>query len=187
MIAHFLSRHQITGNRTLYIDQRPHVSGTVTRYHSPYTLTDVLARLFEFSNNFIANQLFLAVGAKVFGPPATLDKATRAVSDYLSEELDIKEIKIVEGSGLSRKNRVTARAVIKVLLALLPYRHLMQGNDSLRYKSGTLLNVSSRAGYLMKDGRIFPFVILINTPGKSAQTIMELLEKVDFKTIEPNQ
>ena len=46
----------------------------IYRHVSQYNLTDIVARLLEYSNNFIANQILLAAGAKAFGSSGLHEK-----------------------------------------------------------------------------------------------------------------
>src|SRR6056297_1707 len=55
----------------------------VYRQRSGYTLEEVVDRLMRYSNNFTANQLLLACGAKQYGPPANLSKGVRILRHYL--------------------------------------------------------------------------------------------------------
>jgi D-alanyl-D-alanine carboxypeptidase/D-alanyl-D-alanine-endopeptidase (penicillin-binding protein 4) len=49
------------------------------------------------------------------------------------------------------------------------------------YKTGTLYGISTRAGYIKRtDGELYRYVIMFNTPGKSADTlILRLLRILD--------
>jgi D-alanyl-D-alanine carboxypeptidase/D-alanyl-D-alanine-endopeptidase (penicillin-binding protein 4) len=47
------------------------------------------------------------------------------------------------------------------------------------YKTGTLHGVSTRAGYIAdKNGGLYRYVVMINTPGKSTKPIMRKLLKI---------
>jgi serine-type D-Ala-D-Ala carboxypeptidase/endopeptidase (penicillin-binding protein 4) len=47
---------------------------------SPWTLEEVVKKLLQYSNNFIANQVLRALRAHVHGPPATLDKGVQVLA-----------------------------------------------------------------------------------------------------------
>ncbi|MFN2369247.1 MAG: D-alanyl-D-alanine carboxypeptidase, partial [Desulfurivibrionaceae bacterium] len=89
---------------------------------------------------FIANQIFLQIGAKRFGYPATWEKGRRAVQDFIEKDPELAEaaIKIEEGSGLSRKNRLTVRAMLRILELFKPHAPLLSEKDGVLLKSGTL-------------------------------------------------
>ena len=90
----------------------PNRDREIYRYVSPLPLDQVAAQLLEFSNNFIANQLLVASGAAAYGPPGTLDKGVAAAESFSREVLGM-ETRLVEGSGLSRQNRLSARQLKK--------------------------------------------------------------------------
>ena len=139
-------------------------------------MAQVISKLLEHSNNFIANQLLIVAGAKTYGPPGTLSKGVQAVSVFANDVLKLQNIHVVEGSGISRKNRISAQDLLAVLEAFEPYYRLMPREGQAFYKSGTLSGISARAGYLkIKTGETYRFVVLLNTPGKSVDRIMNIL------------
>ncbi len=138
-------------------------------------------KLLEHSNNFTTNQLLIATGAKIIGSPGTLAKGVAIASDYAKEMLDIENMTIVEGSGISRDNRVSAVQMDQVLQEFLPYHYLMRREGREFYKTGTLYGISTRAGYIKRtDGEFYRYVIMFNTPGKSTDSlILRLLRILD--------
>ncbi|UCD90378.1 MAG: D-alanyl-D-alanine carboxypeptidase [Desulfobacterales bacterium] len=153
----------------------------VLRYHSKYKLEQVVAKLLEHSNNFIANQLLIVAGAEQYGPPGTLEKGILAARSYAYDALKIDQFKMSEGSGISRKNRMSAKTLHKILRAFLPYHSLMPRTGKQLYKTGTLHGVHTRAGYIEDaKGELYSFVILVNTPGKPLEPIMDII----LRTIE---
>ncbi len=148
----------------------------IFRYASRFSMKQIIAMLLEHSNNFIANQLLIASGATAYGMPGTLDKGVRAALSYATHILNINDIHIVEGSGISKDNRISAEGLNKVLHAFLPYYSLMQKTKKAFFKTGSLAGVKTRAGYIENgNGELYSFVVLINTPGKSPRHIMEVL------------
>ena len=151
----------------------------IYRYTSQLTLKQIISKLLEYSNNFIANQLLITTGANVFGPPGTLEKGVLAASAYTKNTLDLKNISFVEGSGISRENRISAKNMHKIIEAFKPYHHLMNESKNEFYKTGTLKNINTRAGYIKnKKGEVYRFVVLINTAGKSTTKIMPAIHKL---------
>lgn len=127
------------------------------------TLEQVVESMLEYSNNFIANQLFLALGADQFGAPANLEKSKKAVHRYIEENFDWTNYIILEGAGLSRKNLLSAKQLIDVLQKFESYRYLLPTQTpEISAKSGTLKNVSTYAGYLHRNDHWSPFAIMIN-------------------------
>ncbi len=149
----------------------------IFRFESPLPLTEMMANLMEYSNNFMANQLLVAAGAHVYGAPGTMEKGLKAARRYAARTLGWSDFIIAEGAGISRENRVTARQIETALGAFRPYRYLMRKEGREFYKTGTLSGVRTRAGFIMKgDGEgWYGFVILLNTPGKSTIPIRNKL------------
>jgi len=145
----------------------------ILRYTSPFDLQGVIARLLKYSNNFIANQILITTGAALHKPPGTLSKGVRAVRTYVKTELGLKGVDMVEGSGISKKNRISPANMLIVLNKFEPYHHLMRREGPEYYKTGNLFGVSSRAGYLRHTGgRLYRFVVFMNTPDKSTRAVM---------------
>lgn len=145
----------------------------VYTYESVYALKECLRKMLEFSSNFMANQIFLAVGAHVDGPPATVEKGVRAVCRYAKDVLGLNDIRIVEGSGISRENRLSALDMLSVLKAFEPQRGLLSGKERVLYKSGTLKGIRTRTGYIEgRHGRPYCFVIFLNSPNMEMESVM---------------
>lgn len=150
----------------------------IYQYVSRFTLAEIIAGLLEYSNNFSINQLLITSGVKVFGAPGNLAKGVRAALDYAAQVLHIADLRIVEGSGISRDNRVSARQMMSILDEFEPQRFLMRRRGREFYKTGTLHDISTRAGYIAADnGGRYRYVVMINTPGKSTEPVMRKLRQ----------
>ena len=151
---------------------------------SPFTLTEAVKKMMEFSSNFVANQLVIASGAKKYGSPGTMEKAVRLLESYGLEKLGISDFTIVEGSGISRLNRISALSLLRVVEAFEPYRDLLRHQGDEYFKTGTLKGISSRAGYINHPaGGRYHFVIISNTPGRSAEKIKRALVSYIFNDL----
>jgi D-alanyl-D-alanine carboxypeptidase/D-alanyl-D-alanine-endopeptidase (penicillin-binding protein 4) len=144
---------------------------------SSKTLDEVLTGLLKYSNNFIANQLFLAMGAKEYGWPATWDKGQRAMTVFYRNTLGLSEKDIVvrEGSGLSRQNRVTPRGMLVILEAFKPHAGLLPFENNCLRKSGTMTGVYGYAGYFAGARGLDSFVLLLNQPKNTRDQVLEML------------
>jgi D-alanyl-D-alanine carboxypeptidase/D-alanyl-D-alanine-endopeptidase (penicillin-binding protein 4) len=145
---------------------------------SPFAVKQSLGKLLEFSNNFVANQLLIACGAKLYGAPGSLDKGVMAAATYAREVLKTDALSLAEGSGISRRNVLTAHVMLKVLNEFEPYHPLLRREGRELYKTGTLEGIRSRAGYIT-DGKegLYRFVVMINTPGKSTDAAMKSIHR----------
>ncbi|MCK5231379.1 MAG: D-alanyl-D-alanine carboxypeptidase [Desulfobulbaceae bacterium] len=160
-----------------------HVADNLTPiyiHRSSKKLTSLIESLMLYSNNYIANQIFLACGAKQSGYPATWEKGRNALTRYLHKELGIDKeaVKIYEGSGLSHKNKITPRAMIKILEIFRPNYKLLPLAGNRRVKSGTLTKVFSYAGYFMTGRQPDSFVLILNQDKNQRDRLLDLLEEI---------
>jgi D-alanyl-D-alanine carboxypeptidase/D-alanyl-D-alanine-endopeptidase (penicillin-binding protein 4) len=160
------------------IDSTDHL---ILRHHSPFILKQVVEKMMAYSNNFMANQILLESGIAQSGPPGTLLKGVTAAREYARKELTMDGLQITEGSGISRKNRITAKNLHKILLKFKPHYKLLRQDGADFYKTGTLKNISTRVGFIGQDEATqYAYVILCNTPGRSAKPVRDrLLEILD--------
>jgi D-alanyl-D-alanine carboxypeptidase/D-alanyl-D-alanine-endopeptidase (penicillin-binding protein 4) len=179
LFLYFLKKEGIRLNGSLKLGKvQKGADKLIYRYVSSFSLMQTLSKLLEYSNNFIANQLLITVGAKTYGPPGNLEKGVRAALIFAKEILEIDHIQIEEGSGISRKNKISTRDFYKILNAFIPYYFLMRHTDQMFYKTGTLKGIHTRAGYIKKkNGELYPFVLMINTPGKSPEPMMDIIQR----------
>lgn len=147
-------------------------------HSSTKPLDEVIRSMLAVSNNFIANQLFLTLGANRFGYPATWEKGQKTLREFYSAELKLTEgvLYMEEGSGLSRRTHITPRAMQAILEAFKPYAGLLRCYGETRLKTGTLTGAYGYAGYFYSDGSLDPFVILINQPRNTRRQVLALLQ-----------
>jgi D-alanyl-D-alanine carboxypeptidase/D-alanyl-D-alanine-endopeptidase (penicillin-binding protein 4) len=146
------------------------------------SLEQMLVDLLEHSNNFMTNQLFLIMGAEAYGAPATVEKGRMAVLDYLDRQ-GLSKLVLVEGSGLSRNNFISARQMLEVLTVFEPNRFLTRTSKdgSVFYKTGTMIDIQTLVGYITRPDRPdepLSFVILLNgayAPG-TREKILDVLK-----------
>jgi D-alanyl-D-alanine carboxypeptidase/D-alanyl-D-alanine-endopeptidase (penicillin-binding protein 4) len=151
-------------------------------------LGEIVREINKFSNNVMARQVFLTLDA---ARPATPEGARDAIRAWLSGKgLNMPELALDNGSGLSRKERISAESLARLLLAawqspvmpeLISSLPLAGVDGTLRkrltdnsatgrahMKTGYLGNVRALAGYLLDDnGKRWIVVFLINDPRSS--------------------
>ncbi len=153
------------------------------RHRSSRSLRDNLDGLLRYSNNFIANQLFLTLGAQESGYPATTEAARAALQQQLAELYgdsfgsDPQSLLMLEGSGLSRTQRSSAAGMMHILEVYKPYADLLPEVDGVLRKSGTLTGVYNFAGYIRGPDGLYPFVILTNQVVNKRAEILRLLQR----------
>ncbi|MDP9109872.1 MAG: D-alanyl-D-alanine carboxypeptidase, partial [Pseudomonadota bacterium] len=169
----------------------------LTQWDSP-SLSELIRDTNKFSNNVMARQLFLALGAG--GQPATIDASRNAVLAWLkSKAIDPSGLILENGSGLSRTERISATTLSALLVAafqspvmpefiaslpLVGYDGTMRKRLALQavaghahIKSGSLQEVRSVAGYVLAaSGKRYAVVCLINhanaVRGAAAQDVL---------------
>jgi len=175
----FLQEHGIRVTGT--VDPLPMPEGPflyTRRLLSPWTLTEAVEKLMAFSNNFMANQIFLASGAHTEGAPATIEKGCSAFCQAMTRLIKHCPA-VVEGSGISRKNRMTARTMDALLKSFAPHASLLHQEGGARFKTGTLNGVSTRAGYFTApDGRRYRFAIFTHRKKGNAGQVLDALKTV---------
>jgi len=141
-----------------------------TNSHSPIylhknsrTLSEMVKPMMKYSTNFVANQLALNLSADLLGAPASEAKVLLAYRQRLSELFGWQNFHIEDGAGLSRKNQLSPQQLIEVLEQFEPWRHLLPEIEPGVYaKSGTLIGVSTLAGYIKTESDWLPFALMLN-------------------------
>jgi D-alanyl-D-alanine carboxypeptidase/D-alanyl-D-alanine-endopeptidase (penicillin-binding protein 4) len=164
-------------------------------------LSEVVRDINKYSNNAMSRQLYLALGAAAFGPPATPEKSDRAIRQWLAQKrLHLTDLVIENGSGLSRIERISAGSlgamlaaawrspVMPEFIASMPvvgvdgtlrrFKHLSYARQA-HIKGGTINGVRAIAGYVLDaTGRRWIVACLVNHPkihNGNAQTIFDAL------------
>ncbi len=177
LLKYFLEKKMIPVTGSVRVENFSLKNEKAYVFLSPNGLKIIIQRLLQYSNNFTANQLFLSMGAKANGEPATLEKGEIAVRDFSNRYLKLNTIVIDEGSGLSRSNRISPDQMLKILINFMPYHELMRHEENDFFKTGTLTGVRTRAGYLVgKDDRLYPYVIMVNEENTGYDSILSHLK-----------
>ncbi len=126
------------------------------------SLPIILTEMLSGSNNFVANQVFLEIGAHQLGGPVSLEKSLRVANEVLAKRGLAGSIQLEEGSGISRNNRLVARGLVALLGSFEPHANLLRKGDGAYFKTGTFSGVRTLAGYAdtSKHGRV-RFVIAL--------------------------
>jgi D-alanyl-D-alanine carboxypeptidase/D-alanyl-D-alanine-endopeptidase (penicillin-binding protein 4) len=166
-------------------DQRPSFE-----QRSP-PLLEVVREINKFSNNVMAQQLFLTLALnRTPGTPAAPAAARDVLRRWLNSRLgDLPpEVVIDNGSGLSREGRVTAQWLGRLLMSAYDSGWMPELMSSLpiagvdgtlrrsratpgraHLKTGSLRDVAGVAGYVLSDsGKRYALVAIINHPQANA-------------------
>jgi D-alanyl-D-alanine carboxypeptidase/D-alanyl-D-alanine-endopeptidase (penicillin-binding protein 4) len=148
-------------------------------------LSEIVRLYMKFSNNNIAETLLKDIGARQFGPPGTWENGAAAARDILADlGIDPSGFNLVDGSGLSRSDRVTPRTLVRALqvgrasfragpelVASLPIaardgtlrRRAAGAAESVRAKTGLLSGATALSGFARShNGDELVFSIIAN-------------------------
>ncbi len=141
-------------------------------------LSKILIELLKASNNYIANQVFLEIGARRLGGPISLEKSLKVANEMLAAQGLAADIQLEEGSGISRNNRFTARGLAKVLAVFAPHAELLRGQDGGMTKTGTMDGVRTLAGYAdtKSNGRVRVVISLNSNDGAMRFRLLRAIE-----------
>jgi serine-type D-Ala-D-Ala carboxypeptidase/endopeptidase (penicillin-binding protein 4) len=156
--------------------------------HESEPLGDIVRDINKFSNNVMARQLFLTLGAQLGGPPARAEEAARAIKEWLAaKKIDAPEFALENGSGLSRNEHISARHLAQLLLVAwrspvmpefvssLPVvaadgtmKKRLKGErvaGNAHIKTGLLADARAIAGYVLdRRGQRHVVVMIVNHP-----------------------
>jgi D-alanyl-D-alanine carboxypeptidase/D-alanyl-D-alanine-endopeptidase (penicillin-binding protein 4) len=163
-------------------------------------LYDAVRDINKLSNNVMARQLFLTLAAASYAPPATTAHAVAAVRHWLArKKLRFPELVMENGSGLSRRERISASSMAALLVVAdgSPVRGDYESSlavaatdgtlrkrfiddevaDQALLKTGTLEGVRALAGYVLgRGGKHYVVVCFVNHRNAAgAQRALDLL------------
>ena len=147
LIAAFIEKAGGSAKGKITTGAVPKGLGPVYVHRQSRPLSQILHGLLVGSNNYIANQVFLEMGARRLGGPVSLKKSLKVANELLAAHGLAGAISIEEGSGISRGNRFTAQGLAKVLNLFAPHAELLRRGKGSWFKTGTLPNVRTVAGY----------------------------------------
>ena len=154
--------------------------------HQTQPLAEIVRDINKFSNNVMARQLYLSLGAIAFGAPANSDKSARAIRQWLAaRRMAFPELVLENGSGLSRIERLSTKNLAQLLLAgyrsavmpeLVSSLPLVAVDGTMKkrlvsagvagqahIKTGTLSGARAIAGYVLDaKGRMMVVVCIVN-------------------------
>ena len=167
------------------------------------TLAEIIADVNKFSNNVMAQQVFLTLSAQK--GPASFEASKKQLAAWWQKNLPSYSLPVIEnGSGLSRKERTSALALTGLLqhAAASPHAEVFANSLSIagvdgtvtrmrernptsealgnaQLKTGTLNNVAALAGYATgRSGQRYSIVAIINhqSAGAARPALDKLVE-----------
>lgn len=157
-------------------------------------LTEIVRDINKYSNNVMAQQLFLSLSL----PQASMEASRAVLQRWWKERFGDEPAPVIEnGSGLSRQDRISAQSLARVLQHAYRSPHMpelmgslpISGVDgtlqrvrtsatgSAHLKTGSLRDVTALAGYVLADsGKRYILVALVNhAQASSARAALEAL------------
>ncbi len=202
LLKESLLKHGIKFNGIQEIKTLPTNSTEACSHQREYDT--VIVNLNKISYNLGAEMTLRAMGEKYFGKPASAKKGLKLVDSLLTlSGLDPKVYRIVDGSGVSHYNLVTAHLLLSVLkymyyehpdlYNILYYSFPIGGADgtldsrmsdsnaqnNVHAKTGSLSGVSTLSGYLKaKNGHEIVFSIMEQNFVGSAKPARNYQDKI---------
>ena len=179
VLKHELSKRNITVGEVVRPAEDQRLPQGKVLHKLNTTLQAVLNRVNQDSQNLYAEAILKRSGHAITGAPGTFENGAAAVREYLANKIKdptlAAQVKLADGSGLSRENRISARALVEVLRVqatskdFRPYLASMATPDNkeslakrfghededqkiiadLYAKTGTINHVSALSGYLV--------------------------------------
>ena len=168
-----------------------------------HSLIDAAADILQKSNNMFAETVFKLAGGKYENATGSIQYAISMLEEFCRKNgIRTEDVRIVDGSGVSKNNLVTADFMTDFLVAeskledFEKYKELMAKpgmgtlenrmlyfGDNLRAKTGTLSDESAIAGYIKtRNGHEYAFDIMVNDP-KSNSTDKKMMEELVLRAI----
>lgn len=184
------------------LDTRLRYDGIMPLFvHVSPPLTEIAALVNKESNNFYAEQLFRSLTSR-----GSADASERRIKSLLSRtRANTDAVSIRDGSGLSRKDFITAEAMGRLLAYM--YQHdereafmasLARGGEAkttlqyrlrdvpVRAKTGSLQYVRTLSGYATTpDGRPVAFALFANNYTAPAYRIMRTIDQIVLAVTRP--
>ncbi|MGN0030942.1 MAG: D-alanyl-D-alanine carboxypeptidase/D-alanyl-D-alanine-endopeptidase [Candidatus Gastranaerophilaceae bacterium] len=148
-----------------------------------HEITPMLETILKNSNNLVAESLFKMAGSVWANSQGSSENSVSMLNTYLKNiDINTDDIKIVDGSGVSKNNLMTADFMTDFLVYkagetefetfknMLPKpgegtlkNRMLYMKDNLNAKTGTLSDTSAIAGYIItRRGKMYTFDIMIN-------------------------
>lgn len=143
---------------------------TVLYTHRSPALNELVYWFNQKSINLYGEALLKAIAFRLNGKTDTRD-AAELLRDFWVKRLTIApgELKILDGSGLSPENRITANALVRILASVqhepwyAGFFESLPVYNGMKMKSGTISGVLGYAGFhTARDGTPVVFALLVN-------------------------
>lgn len=149
-----------------------------------HDINEIMNSILKDSNNLAAESLYKVAGSVFTNRTGSVENSTEMLNQYLdSVDLNSSDIKIVDGSGVSKNNIMTSDFMTKFLVKISQTENfdMLKGfmvtpgegtlknrmlylKNNLWAKTGTLSDISAIAGYIKtRSGKLYAFDIMIQS------------------------
>ncbi len=164
-----------------------------------HDMSSVLSNILKSSDNLTAETLFKTAGSVWARSQGNISNSLNMLEAYLNKiDLEHEDIKVVDGSGVSKNNIITADFMSDFLvyrasnddfedfMLMFPApgegtlkNRMLYFKDNLRAKTGTLSDTSAIAGYIKsRRGKLYAFDIMINDAKTSSADKKNVEEQI---------
>lgn len=164
-----------------------------------HDISDAMNSILKASDNLVAETVFKLAGAKWAEDKGSIANSLGMLKFYLATmNIPTDDIKVVDGSGVSKNNLMTSDFMTSFLVAraksndfnefkeFLPApgegtlkNRMLYFKDNLRAKTGTLSDASAIAGYITsRKGNTYAFDIMINDAKTSSSDKKNIEEQI---------
>ncbi|MGK0289524.1 MAG: D-alanyl-D-alanine carboxypeptidase/D-alanyl-D-alanine-endopeptidase (penicillin-binding protein 4) [bacterium] len=164
---------------TAHIQKKNHSWKLVYTHRNSRKLHTILKGLLRYSNNFIANQIYIILGTKKYKFPATRENGTKAIAQQIYHHWKIAPQNLVfdEGSGISKNTIIKGKTMIQIMERFRKYHFLLAKKYGVYIKSGTLTGVYNYAGYIPTKKGLRPYIILMTQQVNQRYRVLRKLKK----------
>lgn len=188
MVTQLINASKIRFDGEIEITHHRPTQADIIASHVSQKLPDLLNTMLVKSDNLIADSLLKQLGERRYQLPGNFTNGSRAMIDILSRQgVDLRHAQIVDGSGLSRYNLLTATQISQVLSMIynderfqflieslpvagvsgtLKYKQYFNKpplREHIQAKTGSMQGVDNLAGFINLDnGDDIVFVIIEN-------------------------
>ena len=165
---------------------------------------EIIIPLDKKSINLIAEMVLYALAEKYYGKPATAKNGIKVINNFISLiGMSPEKYNLVDGSGLSHYNLVSAELILEVLKYMYYsepglYKILVESfpiagvdgtlakrmngtsaENNVKAKTGTITGVSALSGYITsQSGRLIAFSILIENFARGTSTARNFQDEI---------
>ena len=201
MLRNLFNQYGIQVNNPIGAKEAP-PNLSVIAEHDSKPLYMLITEMLKKSDNIIAGSLFKKIGEVYTRQPGSWSNGSSAIKQILTKKAGVNtsQMVILDGSGLSRDNRVTPSQIMQALdfafhndatnyefISALPIagvdgtlkRRLGNVARKVRAKTGTMAGVVSLAGYAVsKNKEPLAFVIIVNGQHGSIWKYREIEDRI---------